>query len=57
MDISVYSGVADPNSDLFLGLDPDPDPLGTVWIRIRILLSASKNSKKNLNSYCFVTPF
>ncbi len=23
--------------------------------RIRILLSSSKNSKKNLNSYCFVT--
>ncbi len=41
----------------FWGLDPDPDPLvrGTVWIRI--LLSASKNSKKNLDSYCFVTLF
>jgi hypothetical protein len=41
---------------------PDPDPpdphvFGTpeseVWIRI--LLSSSKNSKKNLDSYCFVT--
>jgi hypothetical protein len=26
-------------------------------IRIRILLSSSKNSKKNLDSYCFVTSF
>ncbi len=31
----------------------------TSWIRIwiRILLSSSKNSKKNLDSYCFVTSF
>jgi hypothetical protein len=30
-----------------------------VWIRlrIRILLSSSKNSKKNLDSHCFVTSF
>jgi hypothetical protein len=30
-----------------------------LWIRIRlrILLSSSKNSKKNLSSYCFVTFF
>ncbi len=27
------------------------------WIRIRILLSLSKNSKKNLNFYSFVTSF
>ncbi len=26
-------------------------------VRIRILLSSSKNSKKNLDSYCFVTSF
>ncbi len=26
-------------------------------IRIRILLSSSKNSRKNLDSYCFVTSF
>ncbi len=38
-------------------LSPDPDPLSEVWIQIRILLSASKNSKKNLDSYCFVTSF
>ncbi len=40
-----------------LGL-PDPDPLlqGTVWIRIRILLSTSK-SKKIFDSYCFVNYF
>jgi hypothetical protein len=35
---------------------PDPDPC--FWAsRIRILLSSSKNSKKNLDSYCFVTSF
>ncbi len=28
-----------------------------VWIRIRILLSSCKNSKKNLDSYYFVTLF
>jgi hypothetical protein len=27
------------------------------WIRIRILLSLSKYSKKNLDFYCFVTSF
>jgi hypothetical protein len=43
---------------MFLGLlDQDPDPLVRVWIRIRILLSSSKNSKKKLDSYCFVTSF
>jgi hypothetical protein len=49
---------------MFLGL-PYPDSLvrGMIRIRIRIriwvriLLFASKNSKKNLNSYCFVTSF
>ncbi len=47
---------------MLLGLlDLNPDPL--VWIRkrirlqIRILLSSNKNSKKNLDSYCFVTSF
>ncbi len=35
---------------MFLGL-PDTDPL--VQVRIRILLSSSKNSKKNLDFYCF----
>jgi hypothetical protein len=30
---------------------------GSVWIRTRILLSTSKNRKKNLDSYCFVTSF
>jgi hypothetical protein len=28
-----------------------------IWIRIRILLSSCKNSKKNLDSYYFVTLF
>jgi hypothetical protein len=27
------------------------------WTLIRILLSSSKSSKKNLDSYCFVTSF
>ncbi len=41
------------------GGDPDPDPLSEIWIRIRlrILLSSCKNSKKNLDSYYFVTLF
>jgi hypothetical protein len=39
---------------MFLGL-PDPDALSDVWIRIRILLSESKNRRKNHDSYCFVT--
>jgi hypothetical protein len=50
------TNVPDPN--------PDPDPPDShvfgppeVWIWIRILPSASKNSNKNLDSYCFVTYF
>jgi hypothetical protein len=31
----------------------DPDP--SLFVRIRILPSSSKNSKKNLDFYCFVT--
>ncbi len=31
--------------------------LSEVWIWIRILLSSRKISKKNLDSYCFVTSF
>jgi hypothetical protein len=61
---STESSVADPVPDppdpdprvvaLWDLLDPDPDPL----VRgIRILLSLSKNSKKNLDFYCFVTSF
>ncbi len=41
---------------MFLGL-LDPDPVVRIWIRIRILLSTSKNNKKNLDSYCFVSYF
>jgi hypothetical protein len=43
-------------SGIFMGL-PDPDPLvrlSEVQIRIQILPSASKNSKKNLDFYSFV---
>jgi hypothetical protein len=36
-------------------LDPDPLVKGTAPDPDRILLSPSKNSKKNLDSYCFVT--
>jgi hypothetical protein len=64
----VPTNVADPNPDppdprvlglpdpdpLVRGMDPDPDLL---WIRIRILLSSWKNSKKNLDSYYIVTLF
>jgi hypothetical protein len=42
------------------GSDPpvtDMDPDSLIWIRIRILLSSSKNSKKSLDSYCLVTSF
>ncbi len=45
---------------MFLGLlDPDPLVRGMdpVRSRIRILLSWSKKSKKNLDIYCFVTFF
>jgi hypothetical protein len=38
---------------MFLGL-PDPDSL-VKGQRIRILLSSSKDSKKIIDSYCFVT--
>jgi hypothetical protein len=48
--VQVPASIADPNPK---------DPYGwAFWIRIRIriLLSSSKNnSKKNLDSYCFVT--
>jgi hypothetical protein len=43
---------------MFLGLlDPDRIHQSEVRIRIRILLSLSKNSKKNLDSYYFVISF
>ncbi len=41
---------------MFLG-HPDPEVWIRLWIRIRILLSSCKNSKKNLDSYYFVTLF
>jgi hypothetical protein len=37
---------------MFLDL-PDPDP--SLFVGIRILSSSGKNSKKNLDFYCFVT--
>jgi hypothetical protein len=46
---AVFLGLPDPDP-LAKGMDPDPAP-------DRILLSSNKNSKKNLDSYCFVTSF
>ncbi len=46
--IYMCNSVADPGL-----LDPDPDPS----VRGMDLLSPSKNSNKNLDSYCFVTSF
>ncbi len=51
---SLPTNVADP--DPYVGfLDPDPAALVRAEVRIRILLSSSKNSKKNLHSDCLVT--
>jgi hypothetical protein len=47
----MFLGLPDPDP-LVRGMDPDPDPA-----LIRILLSSCKNSKKNLDSYYFVTLF
>jgi hypothetical protein len=47
----------DPPNRLFLGLlDLDPDPLVRGMEPYQDL-SSSKNSKKNLDSCCFVTSF
>jgi hypothetical protein len=47
------TSVPDPPNLNFFG----PPGSGSISQRIRILLSSSKNSKKNLDSYCFVTSF
>jgi hypothetical protein len=47
----MFLGLSDPDP-LVRGMVSDPDPA-----RIRILLSSCKNSKKNLDSYYFVTLF
>ena len=47
----MFLGLKDPDP-LVRGMDPDPDPALD-----RILLSSFKNSKKNLDSYYFVTLF
>ncbi len=51
--IHMFLGLPDPDS-LNRGMDPDPamDPDPSI-----ILLLSSKNSKNNLDSYCFVTSF
>jgi hypothetical protein len=47
--IHMFLGLLDPDPDPSVrGMDPDPDP---------DLLSSCKNSKKNLDSYYFVTLF
>jgi hypothetical protein len=55
----MFLDLLDPDLDpLVRGMDPDPDPDPDPLVRgIRILLSFSKNSKKNLDFYCFVTSF
>ncbi len=45
----MFLGLPDPDP-LVRCVDPDPDPS-------IVLLSPSKNSKKNLDSCCFVTSF
>jgi hypothetical protein len=53
------SGVADPDpSDPYVFGPPVSGSVSQeLRIRIRLLLSSNKNSKKNLDSYCFVTSF
>ncbi len=49
----MFLGLLDLDPDpLVRGMDPDPDP-APVWI----LLTLSKDSKKTLDFYCFVTSF
>jgi hypothetical protein len=51
----LVSSVADPDPSLF---GPPGSGSGSISeVRIRILLSSSKNIKKTLGSYCFVTSF
>jgi hypothetical protein len=47
----MFLGLLDPDS-LVRGMDPHPDP-----VLLQILLSSSKNSKKNLNSYLLFCDF
>ncbi len=54
MDMNLLKGtVADPEDPYFLSL-LNPDPQSEVRLRIRVLLSSSKNSKKILDSSFFV---
>jgi hypothetical protein len=48
--VHMFLGLPDPDPDpLFRCMDPDPDP--------SIIMQKLKNSKKNLDSYYFVTLF
>ncbi len=51
----VIFALLDPDLDPATQINADPQP--RVWIQIwlHIFLSSSKKSKKNLDSYCFVT--
>ncbi len=51
------SSVADSDPHVFgpPGSGSESTSQRYLWIRLRILLSLSKNSKKNLDFYCFVT--
>jgi hypothetical protein len=45
----MFLGFPDPNPDTIVDTDPDP-----ASGRFQILLSSSKNSKKNIDSYFFL---
>ena len=49
--------VADPDPRVLGLLDPDPDPLVRGMDLDLDHLTLSKNSKKTLDLYCFVTSF
>ncbi len=55
--LKCYSFEVCMRSDLIVNYTKKQCWASDYWIRIRILLSLSKNSKKNLDFYCFVTSF
>jgi hypothetical protein len=59
---SSATSVADPDpnpdpSDLYVFGPPGSGSISQIEVWIRILLSPSKNCKRNLDSYCFVASF
>ncbi len=52
----IYVSVVGPDPDPYVfGPPGSEDPLARGTVPDSDLLSSSKNGKKNLNSYCFVT--